>query len=149
MLTKQLDADILSAMKNKETGKLRALRGLKQLVTNKRTEKSNQELTDDDFLAVVQKAIKSRKESADIYSKEGRADLLEIEQEEIDVLQVYLPKQASTEEVTEVIKEIMAQVSATSIKDMGKVMGLAQKQLAGQTDNKTISDIVRSQLSLL
>ena len=94
----------------------------------------------------LQKLVKQRKESAEIYKTQNRADLAEVELYQASIIEAYLPKQMSKEELQVIVKEIVDQVGATSMKDMGKVMGMASKRLAGKADNKSISGIVRGML---
>jgi len=152
-LLEQVKKDILVAMKAKDADALRGLRGLKGALETKETEKRGQErdveatLTSDEEIAVLQKALKTRRESADIYSEQNRPDLVSIENQEIDVLEKYLPKQLTPDEVLEIVKNTVAEVGATSQKDMGKVMNAAKVIIAGRSDNKTISETVKSVLT--
>ena len=146
MLIEQIDKDIKGAMLAKDADKLRALRGLKAAITLKKTEKPNTVLSEEDVLSVIQKAIKSRRESADIYKGQNREDLLKVEMDEIAVLEAYLPQQLSQTEISNAILSIINETGATTIKEMGKVMGIATKQLAGKADNAKISAIVRNML---
>ena len=147
ILTKQVALDLMAAMKAQDKVKLDALRALKTAFIVAKTETGASEIEDDAELKIVQKLIKQRRDSATEYSANNRQDLAEKENAEADVLSVYLPKQISAEELEKAIKEIIAAVGATSMKDMGKVMGLATKQLAGKAEGKAISDTVKRLLS--
>ena len=153
-LIKQIEHDIKNAMLAKNADKLRALRGLKKALQDKETEKRGQErnaetkLTPADELNVIQKSLKTRRESLAIYQAANRNDLVTIETDEINVIEAYLPKQLSIDEVTEIVKSAIAETGATVQKDMGKVMAVAIKEIAGQCDNKTVSDIIKQHLSI-
>lgn len=131
----------------KDKDSLDALRAVKSAILLAATEKGAQEqLTADAEIKLLQRLVKQRRESAEIYITQGRDDLAKTEQLQADVIERYLPAQLSREEVAETIKAIIAQVGATGPQDMGKVMGVASKQLAGKADNKVISEIVKSML---
>lgn len=143
-----ISEDIKKAMLAKERVKLDALRGIKKELLEAKTAKSAQgELTDEAAIAVIQKMAKQRRDSAEIYTSQGRPDLAEKEQEELAVIESYLPKQLTAEELETELKAIITQVGATSPADMGKVMGVATKQLAGVTNGKAISDTVKRLLA--
>ena len=147
-LKQQIESDIKKAMLAKEKDQLKALRAVKSLILLAETEKgSTGEISDDVGNKLLMKAVKQRKDSAQIYKDQGREDLYAIEMAEVAVIEKYLPKQLSEEEVTAKIKEVIAQVGAAGPKDMGKVMGVATKALAGQSDGKTISGIVKQLLT--
>ncbi len=147
-LEQQIQTDMVAAMKAKETVRLAALRGIKAAILLAKTaEGSNGELTDADIVKIIQKLVKQRKESAEQYNQAGRPELAENELEEAAAMEVYLPKPLSEEEVkTELIK-IIAETGASKPSDMGKVMGVATKRLAGIADGKLISTIVKSLLA--
>ncbi len=146
-LINQIDQDIKQAMLAKEADKLRGLRAVKAALLLAKTEKgASEELTEDAEVKVLQKLIKQRKESADIYKAQNREDLYEIEMQEMQVIEPYLPKQMSPDEIEAYLKELVGRVGATSAKDMGKVMGAANKELAGKADGRTISEIVKKLL---
>ncbi len=147
ILTKQVALDLMAAMKAQDKVKLDALRALKTAFIVAKTETGASEIEDDAELKIVQKLIKQRRDSATEYSANNRQDLAEKENAEADVLSVYLPKQISAEELEKAIKEIIAAVGATSMKDMGKVMGIASKKLAGTADGKAISEMVKKILA--
>lgn len=147
-LEDKINNDIKSAMLAREKDKLEALRGIKAALLLLKTEKSaNTLISDADEIRLLQKLFKQRKESGDIYKASGRDDLSKIEYFQADVVLNYLPKQLPVEEVEFIIKEIINETGALSIIDMGKVMGIAAKKLAGKADNKSVSDIVRKLLS--
>jgi uncharacterized protein YqeY len=147
-LKSQIEADIKQAMLAKDKDKLRALRAIKSLILLAETEKGGSgEITEDSEMKILTKAVKQRKDSLDVYEQQGRDDLAEVERAEIAIIESYLPKQLSEEEVKSEIQGIISQVGAESMKDMGKVMGVATKKLAGKADGKIISGIVKELLS--
>lgn len=146
-LTKQVALDLMAAMKNQDKGRLDALRALKTAFILAKSETGAAEISDEDELKIVQKLIKQRRDSAAEYQANNRADLAEKENSEADVLSAYLPKQLTAEELEAAVKAIVAEVGATSIKDMGKVMGMASKKLAGTADGKSISEVVKKLLA--
>lgn len=147
-LEQTINQDIKSAMIAKDNVRLRGLRAVKAAILLAKTEKAGiDELSEEAEIKVLQKLVKQRKESAEIYKEQGREDLFQIEFEEQQVIEAYLPKQLSREEIQEVIKTIIDQTGASGMKDMGKVMGQANAVLAGKADGKTISEIVKSSLS--
>lgn len=147
-LEKQIQSDMVAAMKAHETVRLAALRGIKAaILLAKTSEGGNGEVTDADVVKIIQKLVKQRKESAEIYSQQNRPELAENELAEASAMEVYLPKQLSEAEVEEELKKIIAEVGACKPSDMGKVMGTATKKLAGQADGKLISTIVKRLLS--
>ncbi|TCV09643.1 hypothetical protein EDC17_104015 [Sphingobacterium alimentarium] len=147
-LEQKINQDIKAAMIAKDSVRLRGLRAVKSAILLAKTEKAGvEELAEDTEIKVLQKLVKQRKESGEIYKEQGREDLYQIEFEEQQVIEEYLPKQLSREEVEAVVKAIIAESGASGMKDMGKVMGLANGQLAGKADGKTISEIVKSSLA--
>ena len=145
--TKVMEA-LKEAMKAKDTVALESLRAIKSAILLARTEAgASEELSEADELKLLQKLVKQRKDSAALYTQQGRNDLAEPELAQMAVIEKFLPAQLSEAEVEEALKGIIAQVGATSPKDMGKVMGAATKQLAGKADGKLISDIVKKVLS--
>ena len=145
--TKVMEA-LKEAMKAKDTVALESLRAIKSAILLARTEAgASEELSEADELKLLQKLVKQRKDSAALYTQQGRNDLAEPELAQMTVIEKFLPAQLSEAEVEEALKGIIAQVGATSPKDMGKVMGAATKQLAGKADGKLISDIVKKILS--
>jgi uncharacterized protein YqeY len=144
MLITQIDQDIKQAMLAKQEARLRGLRAIKSALLLARTEKgAAEELTEETEIKVLQKLVKQRKESADIYRAQNREDLLKIEEEEMQIIEAYLPKQMDRGDIEVYINELIARLGATSVKDMGKVMGAANKELAGKADGKTISEVVK------
>jgi hypothetical protein len=147
-LINQIDQDIKQAMLANQEARLRGLRAIKSALLLARTEKgATEEISQETEIKVLQKLIKQRKESADIYKAQNREDLYKIEAEEMEVIEAYLPKQMSRDEVIAYLKDLIGRVGATSIKDMGKVMGAANKELAGKADGRTISDVVKELLN--
>lgn len=146
-LTDKIMTEMKSAMKNKEKQKLTALRAVKAAILLAQTETSDRTLTEDTEIKILQKLVKQRKESFEIYSKQGREDLAAVEKVEIDVISEFLPEAMSEEEIEKTVKQVIADVGAESMKDMGKVMGMASKKLAGQADGRVISGIVKKLLS--
>lgn len=147
-LKQQIDADIKEAMKAKEADRLRALRALKSLILLEETKEGfSGELKPEDELRLLTKAVKQRKDSADIYRQQNREDLLKNEEAEIAVIEKYMPKQLSEDELNTLLREIITRVGASGPGDLGKVMGIATKELAGQADGKTISATVKQLLT--
>lgn len=146
-LINQIDQDIKQAMLGKQEARLRGLRAIKSALLLARTEKgASEDISPETEIKVLQKLIKQRKESADIYQAQNREDLYKIEAEEMEVIEAYLPKQMERSEVAAYLKDLIGRVGATSVKDMGKVMGAANKELAGKADGRTISEVVRELL---
>ena len=146
-LEQQVQEDIKQAMKAKDTVAMNATRAIKgQILLFKTSEGGSKEVTDGDILNMIRKLVKQRKEAAEQYTAAGRQELADNELAEAAVLEKYLPKQLSAEEVKAKVQDIIAQVGATSIKDMGKVMGVANKALAGLSDGRTISTVVKELL---
>lgn len=141
-----LMADIKAAMLARDQRKLEALRAIKAQILLEKTKGGNTELTEAVELGILQKLVKQRKESAAIYEQNGRQELADEEKFQASVIEAYLPQPLSEEQLRDVIKAVIAQVGATSIKDMGKVMGMATKQVAGKADNAKVSQIVKEML---
>lgn len=141
-----ISADIMAAMKAREMEKLEALRGVKAALLVANTAEGNKPVTPEDELKILQKLVKQRRESAAIYKEQNRMDLYEPEMKQADFIEAYLPAQMSEDDIRKVVAEIIAQTGAASIKDMGKVMGMASKQLAGKADNSLVSKIVKELL---
>src|SRR5690606_21305663 len=139
-LKNQIDQDIKSAMLAKDQARLRSLRAIKSAILLAETEKNAGAFDSSSEIKVLQRLVKQRKESAEIYQQQNRPDLLAIENEELEIIEQYLPKQLSKDEIKTTILEIVEKSGASSVKDMGKVMGLANKALAGKADGKTISE---------
>ncbi len=147
-LKEQIDADIKTAMLARQKDDLLVLRSIKSMLLLASTEKgAGDEVSGEQEMKILVKAAKQRKESADIFKSNSRDDLAAKELMELEVINRYLPKQMSEEDVKTEIEKIVAQVGASSMKDMGKVMGMANKVLAGKADGKLISTIVKSLLS--
>lgn len=147
-LQASIDQDIKTAMLAKNEAGLRGLRAIKSALLVAKTEKgAAQQLDEATELKVLQKLVKQRKESAAIYQEQNRPDLFQIEAEEIAVIEAYLPKALAEEEVAAIIRNLINQSGASGMQDMGKVMGLATKALAGQADGKLISDLVKQLLN--
>ena len=139
---------MVSAMKTKETVRLAALRGIKAAILLAKTaEGGNGEISDADIVKIIGKLVKQRKESAEIYNQQNRPELAENELAEASAMEIYLPKQLSEAEVEAELEKIIAETGASKLSDMGKVMGIATKRLAGQADGKLISTLVKKLLS--
>ncbi|MBK5284238.1 MAG: GatB/YqeY domain-containing protein [Bacteroidia bacterium] len=145
-LEEKINTDLKTAMLAKEEATVRGLRAVKSAILLAKTSGSAT-VTDADEMKMLQKLVKQRKESAEIYHQQSRADLAKTEEEEIAVIERYLPKQVSEEEIKAALKDIIASVGATSAADLGKVMGAATKHFAGKADNKIVSALVRQMLS--
>ncbi len=145
-LSEKINNDIKQAMLARDKRKLEALRAIKASLLLAKTGKdmSSGEIPETLEMQLLQRLVKQRKESAQIYKEQNREDLLEEEMFQAGIIEAYLPQQMSEEEITVVVKEIVEQTGATEMKDMGKVMGAASKRLAGKADNKTISNIIKS-----
>jgi uncharacterized protein len=147
-LEQQVMAEMKDAMKSKNEAVLRSLRAIKAEIIKAKTDPGAHgeidEATEQKFL---QKMMKQRKDSYDIFSQQGREDLATKEKEEMEVIEKFLPKQLTTEEIKEAVAEIIAQTGASSAADLGKVMGVASKQLAGKADGKAISAVVKELLA--
>ena len=147
-LKQRIETEIKSAMIAKDKVRLTALRAVKSLILLEETKEGfSGALTEEEELKLLTKAAKQRKDSAEIYEKQNRADLLEVELAEFAVIQEFLPKALSEEELTQAIQEIIVRVGATGPQDMGKVMGMASKELAGKADGKAIADRVKTLLA--
>src|SRR6478672_1575218 len=147
-LEQTIMAEMKEAMKSKNEAMLRGLRAIKAEIIKAKTEPGAggeiDEATEQKFL---QKMMKQRRDSIEIFEKQGRTDLAEKEKEEVAIIEKFLPKQLSEEEITTAVKAIIAETGATSATDLGKVMGVASKQLAGKADGKTISGIIKNLLT--
>mgnify|MGYP002508159085 FL=1 len=147
-MEKRIQADMVSAMKAKETVRLASLRAIKAAIMLAKTaEGATGEVTDQEIVKIIQKLVKQRKESAQQYTDAGRPELAENELAEAAVMEVYLPKQLTEAELEAELAKIIAEVGATKPQDMGKVMGVATKKLAGLADGKMISALVKKLLS--
>lgn len=147
-LLEKVNEDIKIAMRAKDKVKLVAVRGLKKEFLEAQTAKDSEgELTEEVATKIVQKLVKQRKDSAELYISQGREDLAEDENKEAAALMEYLPKQLSPAELTEAVKAIITELGADGMKDMGKVMGAASKQLAGKAEGRDISTQVKALLA--
>ena len=144
-LEEKINADIKSAMLAKEAAKLDALRAVKSAILLLKT--SPEGYSDDTELKALQKMVKQRKETAEVYKTQNRTDLADVELSQAAIIEAYLPKQMGEEEIKAEVAKIIASVGATSPADMGKVMGVASKQLAGKADGKIISTVVKELLN--
>lgn len=131
------------AMKSKDQAALRSIRAIKAAILLQKTDGSGKALDEAGEIKLLQKLVKQRKDSLEIYEKQGREDLAVTEREEIAVIERFLPEQLSEAKLEDVLKKIIEQTGATSMRDMGKVMGMASKQLGGKADGKTISGVVK------
>ena len=149
-LENKINADIKQAMIAKESQKLEALRAIKAALLLAKTSKEaiGGELPEEAGLKLLQKLIKQRQESAEIYKTNGRADLAEQELFQAGVIEVYLPKQMSEDEIRQGLMKIMQETGASGPKDMGRMMGLASKEFAGKADNKVVADLVKKMLGI-
>lgn len=147
-LFEQVSKDIVAAMKAKDKVALEALRNIKKVFIEAKTAPgSNDELDDATAMKILQKLAKQGHDAADLYVAQNRQDLADAELAQVKVIESYLPQPMSVEEIEAAVKEIIAQTGASSIKEMGKVMGVASKQLAGKADGKAISDAVKRLLA--
>ena len=146
-LLEKIDTDIKSAMLSKvDKNHLEGLRAIKAALLVVKTQEANVVITEEMELKLLQRLVKQRKESAEIYSTAGKQDLASTELAQANIIETYLPKQLSYDELCLEINKIVEETGASSIRDMGKVMGIASKEFAGKADGKTISDIVKSSL---
>ncbi|MEN0002554.1 MAG: GatB/YqeY domain-containing protein [Bacteroidota bacterium] len=146
-LEKRIVSDLKEAMKAKDKVSLRGIRAIKAAILLAKTDGSGEEFTEDKGIKMLQKMVKQRRDSLAIYEEQGREELAQTEREEIDVIEKYLPAQMSPEELEKEVKAIVEQTGASSMKDMGRVMGMASKKFAGRADGKAISTIVKKLLS--
>ena len=147
-LEQKVMSELKTAMLAKDEKALRSLRAIKAaILLAKTSEGAGGDLKEDDEIKLLQKLVKQRKDSLDIYQQQNRTDLAQKEQEEIEVIEKFLPKQLSAEELKAELSAILKEVGATSPADMGKVMGIATKKFAGKADGKTISALVKELLS--
>ena len=147
-LIDKISESIIHAMKNKNNDQLESLRAIKSALLLAKTQKnSNGEIGEAEEIKILQKLVKQRKESADIYTNQKRPELANIELSQAKIIERFLPKQIDADELEKIIIKIINETGAEGMKDMGKVMGIASNQLSGKADGKTISNIVRSKLS--
>ena len=148
MLENTVSQDIKTAMLAKDETSLRSLRAIKSALLLAKTEKgATHDITEEAEIKVLQRLVKQRKESADIYKTQNRDDLYQIEADEIEVIEKYLPKQLSQEDLNAYIKGLIEKLNVTSVKEMGKIMGVANKELSGKADGKAISETIKSLLA--
>ena len=143
-LIEKMDVDIKSAMLSKDKEKLEGLRAIKSALLVMKTQGSDVVITEDMELKMLQKLVKQRKESAEIYLSQDRQDLADVELSQASVIEVYLPKQLSLDELRLEVEQIIKETGATTIRDMGKVTGLVSKKFVGRADGKAIADIVKN-----
>jgi len=144
----QVMTEMKAAMKAKDTVALESLRAVKSAILLAKTDKgAGAELSEEEEIKLVQKLVKQRKDSAAIYQEQGREDLAEPELAQVAVIEKFLPEQLTEEEIEKVVVQTIDSVGASGMQDMGKVMGIVSKELAGQADGKTISAIVKAKLS--
>ena len=146
-LEKDVMTQMKAAMKAKDAAALEALRAVKSAILLAKTENSQQDLSEEQEIKILQKLVKQRKDSAILYREQNREDLAEPEEKQAEVIAQFLPEQLSEAEIEANVEAIIAQTGAEGMKDMGKVMGLASKELAGKADGKTISMIVKKKLA--
>ncbi|HMQ06382.1 MAG TPA: GatB/YqeY domain-containing protein [Saprospiraceae bacterium] len=139
--------DLKSAMKSKDQAALRGIRAIKAAILLLKTDGSGQELDGENEIKLLQKLVKQRQESYAIYLKQGRNDLAQIEKEEIDIIKRYLPDELSEVQIKNIIQNIINDTGSSGMKDMGKVMSLANKEIAGRADGKIIANIAKSLLN--
>lgn len=145
-LLEKINSDMVVAMKAKDQARLRGIRAIKAAILLANTDGSGKTLDEVGEVALLQRLLKQRKDSFEVFSTQNRPDLAEKEKEEIEVIEAYLPAQMSPEALRESLRSIIERVGATSAKDMGKVMGVASKELAGKAEGKLISEAVKELL---
>lgn len=146
-LEQKITADLKTAMKEKNQAALRSIRAIKAQILLAKTDGSGKAFDEASEIKLLQKLVKQRQESLGIYTEQGREDLAKVEKEEISVIQKYLPEQMGEAELSTFIKELVSELGASSMKDMGKVMGVASQRLAGKADGKMIASIVKASLA--
>lgn len=146
-LEKRIETDLMSAMKEKDSIKVSALRSVKTAIQNEKTKGSFHELTDADVVKVIKKEMKQREEAEEIYRNANREELANKEQDERLVLEVYVPPMLSEKELSDIVKHLIVEFNASSMKDMGKIMGELNKRYPNGFDGKTASTIVKNSLS--
>lgn len=143
----RINEDLKAAMKAQDKQSLRGVRAIKQAILLANTDGSHEEINEERAIKLLQKLVKQRRESLKIFEDKGREDLALVEREELEVIERYLPKAMSQEEVEAAVKKIVADLGASSMKDMGKVMGVANKEFAGRADAGKVSEIVKKLLA--
>ena len=147
---RKLNEELKHAMKSKDSLKLESLRAIKSAIILFKTSSNfkDEDLSIDQEVKLLQRLVKQRKESANIYRNQNRLDLAELEESQASIIQSFLPKQISLEEIEKIVIKIIEDIKAESMRDIGKVMGIANKKLSGKADGKTISDIVKNKLKI-
>lgn len=145
-LEKKISKDLVTAMKAKDEAGKRGIRAIKQAILMAKTDGTGDDITEDTEIKMLQKLVKQRKDSLAIYEQQGRDDLAKVEQEEIEVIERYLPKPMERKDLEIYLRQLLKTMDVTSMKDMGKVMGRANQELAGKADGKTISGMVKELL---
>jgi uncharacterized protein YqeY len=147
---RKLNEELKHAMKSKDSLKLESLRAIKSAIILFKTSSNfkDEDLSIDQEVKLLQRLVKQRKESANIYRNQNRLDLAELEESQAIIIQSFLPKQISLDEIEKIVIKIIEDIKAESMRDMGKVMGIANKKLSGKADGKTISDIVKNKLKI-
>ncbi len=145
-LGEQIRSDITAAMKAKDMPKLNALRMVQSAFKNREIELRPNAMPEDEYMGVLKKLVKQRKESIDQFQQAGRQDLVDNESAELKLLETYLPAQLSREQIEQIVSDVVATLGATSVKQMGQVMKEAQAKAGGQADNKIMSEIIKSKL---
>tara|TARA_Y100000768_G_scaffold355702_1_gene309550 strand:- start:884 stop:1336 length:453 start_codon:yes stop_codon:yes gene_type:complete len=147
-LVEKINTDIKEAMLTKDKFKLESLRAIKASLTLLQTSISSQNTVNkEDEIKILQKLVKQRKESSNIYTKQNRFDLAKLEKDQGDFISTYLPKQLTNQEIEAIVSKVIVESNSIGLKDMGKVIGLVVKEIQGKADGKTISDIVKQKLS--
>jgi uncharacterized protein YqeY len=146
-LQQKVMEDMKAAMRAKDAVALEALRAIKSAILLAQTETSSKDLSEKDELKILQKLVKQRRDSAQIFTEQNRTDLAEPELNQAKIIEKFLPEQMSEEEITAIVKQVISDTGAASMSDMGKVMGAANAKIAGRADGKTISTIVKRELS--
>lgn len=146
-LQQKVMEDMKAAMRAKDAVALEALRAIKSAILLAQTESSSKDLSEKDELKILQKLVKQRRDSAQIFTEQNRADLAEPELNQAKIIEKFLPEQLSEEGITAIVKQVISDTGAASMSDMGKVMGAANAKIAGRADGKTISTIVKRELS--
>ena len=146
-LAEKINIKIKEAMKSKDSIELESLRAIKSSILLFSTQKGNKsEISESDEIKILSKLVKQRKESADIYKSQNRLDLAQVEIDQAEIIKQFLPEQLNESEIETIVIEIINKTNASGMQDMGKVMGMVTKELAGKADGKTISQIVRKNL---
>ncbi len=143
----KISNDLKEAMKAKAEARLRTIRSIKAAIMNLKTSAANVQIGEDEEIKLLQKMLKQRRDSLSIFEQQGRTELAQVEREEIDIIESYLPKQLSEAEIEAIVREAIATTGASSVKDMGKVMGVASKEVAGRAEGAVISGVVKRLLA--